>query len=78
MSLMARPQTISAVQPATPPTVMMRRDLKRKMLRAVTLLRKPMRFQTGRIRSNRMREPARGAFGRSSEAGVCLISCTHA
>ena len=75
---MARPQTMSAVQPATPPIVMIRRDLKRKMLRAVTLLRNPIRFQTGLIRSSRIREPARGAFGRISAAGVMRISCTHA
>ena len=34
-----------------------------------------MRFHNGLIRSSRMRDPARGAFGRMRLAGFCRISC---
>ena len=71
VSLMAKPHTISAVQPATPPTVINRRLLKRNMLRAVTLLRKLSRRHSGRMRSSKMRAPAFGAFGCMSCAGLC-------
>ena len=37
-----------------------------------------MRFHNGLIRSSRMRDPARGAFGRMRLAGFCRISCAHA
>ena len=47
------------------------------MLRAVTLLRKLRRLQTGRMRSSRMRLPAFGAFGRMSEAGDSRSSFTQ-
>ena len=77
-SLIANPQTMSAVHPATPPTVMIRRLLNRKMLRTVTLLRKLSRLHTGLMRSSSTREPAFGAFGRMSWAGVCRSSPRHA
>ena len=78
VSLIANPQIISAVQPATPPTVINRRDLNRKILRAVTLPKKLSLLHTGLIRSSRMRAPAFGAFGRISAAGVCRISLRQA
>ena len=49
---------------------MTRRDLKRKILRAVTLLRNPKRLQIGVIRSNRMRE-LRAGLSDAQRAGVC-------
>ena len=78
VSLIANPQIINAVQPATPPTVIIKRDLNRKILRAVTLPRKFSRLHTGRIRSSNMRAPAFGAFGRINAAGVCRISSRQA
>jgi len=44
------------------------RFLNRKIFLAVTLLWKDSRFQTGVMRSSRIRVPAFGALGRKSEA----------
>ena len=70
MSLMEsfrpKPVTSSAVQPATPMTVMKKRFLYRNRLRAVTLWVNFMRFHTGVMRSRKIRLPALGALGKRS------------
>ena len=74
VSRMPIPQITSAVQPAMPKIVIKARFLYRNKLRAATLFKKPMRRQIKPMRSRKMREPARGALGRMSEAGVSAIS----
>ena len=69
-----KPVSIRAVQPATPITVISRRDLYRKRLRQVTLPLKESRFQKKVNRSSRIRLPFFGAFGRISWAGAVSIT----
>lgn len=77
-SWMPKPVSTSAVQPAMPRIIMIIRFLKRKMLRRETLCRNFSRFQSGVMRSSRMRLPGSGAFGRIRSAGVLSISWRQA
>ena len=62
------------MHPRMPKTVIKKRALYLKMLRAVTLLRNVIFFQSGPMCSSRMRLPAFGALGRIKAAGVCRRS----
>ena len=68
-SCMPKPMSSSAVQPATPSTVMKNLFLYRNRLRAVVFWEKDIRDHSGVMRSIRMRLPATGARG-SSKAAV--------
>ena len=78
VSLSAKPQRTRAVQPIMPPTVINKRFLKRNRLRTVTLFRNLKRFQIKGSRSRKTREPALGALGLMSVAGVWLSSLWQA
>ena len=64
-----KPAKIKAVQPPTPTAVIQKRLLYRKTFRNVSFPIKPMRFHNHGIRSNKIRFPDFGGFGRISCAG---------
>lgn len=75
---MPNPVSNSAVQPAMPTTVIISRRLYKNRLRAVTFWENFIRFQIGLMCSNRIRFPARGAFGSISTDGFSVSEDRHA